>query len=83
VKKVDMINTQIEIERNMENLMERKMDENKEEMKRNLEQMEQKIMEVLNGRFPKIDKVFEGTRENKGSVQFEQFFNNKNFPGGI
>jgi hypothetical protein len=35
MKKVDLINTQIEIERRMEEMMERKMDENKEEMKKN------------------------------------------------
>jgi hypothetical protein len=50
--------------------MERNMDENKEAMKRN---MEQKIMEALIGRFPKIDKVFEGTHENKGNVQVDNF----------
>jgi hypothetical protein len=92
VKKVDLINTQIEIERNVEELMERKMneikekmkiimDENKEEMKTNMEQMENNTMESLNGRFPKIDKVFEGTCENKVRVQAEQFSNNKSFLG--
>jgi hypothetical protein len=33
-----------------------------------LEQMEQRIIEALNGRFPKIDEVYEGTHENKGGV---------------
>jgi hypothetical protein len=58
--------------------MERNMDENKEQMKQlehkmdgKLEQLEHKIIEALNGRFPKIDKVSEGTHENKGSIQFE------------
>jgi hypothetical protein len=43
MKKIDLINTQIEIERNMEEnkeLMERKMDENKEQTKRTMEQLE-------------------------------------------
>ena len=45
--------------------------------------MEQKIIEVLNGRFPKIDKVSKGTHENKGSIQVEELSRNKNFPGGF
>jgi hypothetical protein len=36
-----------------------------------LEQMEQNIIESLNGRLPKIDKGSEGTHENKGSIQVE------------
>jgi hypothetical protein len=67
--------------------MESKMDKNKEHMKRTmgkkLEQMEHKIMEALNGRFPKIDKVYKGTHENKGGIQVEQISNNKNFPWGF
>jgi hypothetical protein len=47
------------------------------------EQMENTILEALNGRFPKIDKVFEGTHENKGSIKVEHFFNNKKFSGGL
>jgi hypothetical protein len=68
--------------------MERKMDENKEHMKPleqkldgKLEQMEHKIIEVLNGKFPKIDKVSEETHENKCSIQFEQLSNIMNFLG--
>jgi hypothetical protein len=38
-------------------------------------------MEALKGRFPKIDKVSEGTHENKGSIHVEQLSNNKNFLG--
>jgi hypothetical protein len=45
--------------------------------------MEQKIMEDLNGRFPKTDKVPKGTHENKNSIQVEQLPNNKNFSGGF
>jgi hypothetical protein len=45
--------------------------------------MEQKIIESLNGRLPKIDKVFEGTHENKGSIQVEKLSNDKTFPGGF
>jgi hypothetical protein len=41
------------------------------------------VIEALNGRLPKIDKVSEGTHENKGSIQVEQLSNNKNFPGGF
>jgi hypothetical protein len=48
-----------------------------------LEQMENNILEALNGRFPKLNKVFQGTHENKGSIQVEQISNNKNFPGGF
>ena len=81
------------MEKNKE-LMERKMDENKEHTKRTMEQLEHKIdgkleqiekniLEALNGRFPKINKVSEGTHENKGGIQVEQISNNKNFPGGI
>jgi hypothetical protein len=52
-------------------------------MEEKLEQMEQKIMEALNWRFPKIDKVSKGTHENKCSIQIEQLSNNKNFPRGF
>ena len=79
MKKVDFMNTQKKIEMRIE----RKMDENKEHMKGTMEQLEQKIMEALNGRFPKINKVSGGTHENKGSIQIEQLCNNKNFPGGF
>jgi hypothetical protein len=60
--------------------VERKMEENKELMKRRMEQLEHKIIEALNGRLSKIDKVSKGTHENKGSIQVEQLSNNKNVP---
>jgi len=45
--------------------------------------MEEKIMEALIGRLPKIDKVSRGTHENKGSFQVEKLSNNKNCPRGF
>ena len=70
------------------------MDENKEQVKimmeqleqkmdGKLEQMEQNIIESLNGRLHKIDKGSEGTHENKGSIQVEKLSNDKTFPGGF
>jgi hypothetical protein len=43
------------------------------------EKLEHKIMEALNGRFLKFDKVYEGTHKNKGSFQVEQLSINKSF----
>jgi hypothetical protein len=48
-----------------------------------MEQLEQKIIKYLNGRLPKIYKVFEGIFENKDNIQVEQLSNNKNFLGGF
>jgi DNA anti-recombination protein RmuC len=89
----DLENTQRKIQE-----MDKKVDENrndiKEDMKRNMEQMEQKmdgklehmeqkILEALYGRLSKIDKGFEGTHENKCSIQVEQLSNSNKFPGGF
>jgi hypothetical protein len=60
MKKVDLVNTQTYIETNMQQLDQK--------MSGKLEHMEQNIIEALNGRLPKIDKVSKGTQENKGSI---------------
>jgi hypothetical protein len=99
LKQVDLTHSQEYLKRELnikwmdenKNEIKNKMDENKEEMKRNMEKMEQKmdgkleqkILEALYGRLPKIDKGSKGTHENKGSVQVEQLSNNKNFPRGF
>jgi hypothetical protein len=44
------------------------MEQLEHKMDGKLEQMENNILESLNGRFPKIDKVYEGTHGNKGSI---------------
>ena len=48
------------------------MDEKTEQLEQNmvvkLEQMEHDIIKTLNGRLPKIDKVFEKTHVNKGNI---------------
>ena len=86
VKNVDLINTQIEMEREIDEnneLMERKMEHLEQNIDGKLEQMEQKIIESLNGRLPKIDKGSEWNHENKGGIHVEQLSNNNNFPGGF
>jgi hypothetical protein len=63
--------------------MKNMMDKDKELTKRNMEKMEQNIMESLIGKLPKIYKVFEGTHENKCSIQVEQHIDNKQFSSGF
>jgi hypothetical protein len=60
----------------MKRTMEQKMDGK-------LEQIEQKIMEALNGRFPESDKVSEGAYENKGSIHVEKLSNDNNVSRGF
>jgi hypothetical protein len=45
--------------------------------------MENIILESLNGRFPKIDKVSKRNHENKGSIQVEHLSNNKKISRGF
>ena len=68
------------------------MDDNKEKMEKEkleqnidgkLEKREQKIIEVLNGRFHKIDIVTKNTNENKIIIQVKKLFNNKNMLCGF
>ena len=57
------------------------MDQLEQKMDGKLEHVENNVLESLNGRISKIDKVCEWNHENKGSIQVEQISNNNNFIG--
>jgi hypothetical protein len=86
VTNVDLVNTQRQIEINMENMDQRwniwnrKMDQKMEYME---QKMVARLIQTLDERLPKSDNVTEGTHENKGSIHVEQPSINKHIPGGF
>jgi hypothetical protein len=62
--------------------MEKKTNENRNKMENKMDTLKIYILQTLDGRLAKSDIVSVGTHKNKGSIQFEQLPDIKNFLGG-
>jgi hypothetical protein len=67
--------------------MEKNMDENRDQMENKLDkkmkELQNSILQTLDGRLPKSNIVTKETHENKGSIHAEQTANNKQYSSGF